>query len=250
MHQIIPAEKSLIVAMDVDGAWFYDLMAALELVESIGAVKFGFFQSNTGLESCVELARSTLGDIPIIYEYQRIGSGVGEAGSKFAKTLKRAGINAVIIYPFTGPKIQENWTKCLQDEGLGVFIGGVMTHANFLVSEDGYVADEAVLKIYALAIEQGIEHFIIPGNKLQWVEKIKTFLDHELGPGNYVLCGNGLIRQGGDLLRCLTLVDNKLHAIIGSAIYGHKKIEDMRKAAVLLSNQLQRWGTEGQIALG
>jgi len=240
MQKIIPAPKSLIVAMDVDGAWFYDLMAALELVESIGAVKFGFFQSNTGLESCVELARCTLGNIPIIYEHQRIGSGVPEAASKFAKTLKRAGVDAVIIYPFTGPKVQENWTKSLQDEGLAVFIGGVMTHDTFLVSEGGYVADEAVLKIYSLAIEQGIDHFLVPGNKLHWVKSIKNLLDHELGPGKYVLCGNGFIRQGGDLFSCLELVGNQLHAIIGSAIYEHKSIEEMRKAAVLLSNQLQR----------
>jgi len=240
MQQIIPAEKSLIVAMDVDGAWFYDLMAALELVESIGAVKFGFFQSNTGLESCVELARNTLGNIPIIYEHQRIGSGVPESASKFAKTLKRAGIDAVIIYPFTGPKVQEHWTKSLQDEGLVVFVGGVMTHGNFLVSEGGYVADEAVLKIYSLAIEQGVDHFLVPGNKLPWVKSIKTLLDQELGQENYVLCGNGFIRQGGDLLSCLELVGNRLHAIIGSAIYEHKSIEEMRKAAVLLSNQLQR----------
>lgn len=242
MQHIIPSDKSLIVAMDVDGAWFYDLMAALELVESIGAVKFGFFQSNTGLESCVELARTTLGDIPIIYEHQRIGSGIDEAGSKFAKTLRRAGIDAVIIYPFTGPKVQENWTKSLQDEGLGVFVGGVMTHGNFLVSEGGYVADEAVLKIYSLAVKLGIEHFLVPGNKLPWVKKIKTLLDQELGPGKYALCGNGFIRQGGDLMGCLDLVGNKLHAIIGAAIYEHKSIEEMRKAAVLLSNQLQRGG--------
>jgi hypothetical protein len=244
MKHIIPAEKSLIVAMDVDGAWFYDLMTALELVESIGAVKFGFFQSNTGLESCVELARNTLGAIPIIYEHQRIGSGVAEAGAKFAKALKRAGVDAVIIYPFTGPKIQEHWTKSLQDEGLGVFIGGVMTHGSFLVSEGGYVADEAVLKLYSLAIEQGINHFLVPGNKLHWVKSIKTLLDQELGPDNYALCGNGFIRQGGDLLSCLDLVDNKLHAIIGTAIYEHRNIEEMRKAAVLLSNQLQGGLTE------
>ncbi len=242
VQQIIHADKSLIVAMDVDGAWFYDLVAALELVENIGAVKFGFFQLNIGLESCIELVRNTLGDVPIIYEHQKIGSGVTEAGSKFAKTLKRAGVDAVIIYPFTGPKIQEDLTKSLQDEGLGVFVGGVMTHGNFLVSEGGYVADEAVLKIYSLAIEQGVEHFLVPGNKLHWAKSIKTLLDHELGPGEYALCANGLIRQGGDLLSCMELVDSRFHAIIGSAIYDHKNIEDMRKAAVLISNQLQRVG--------
>lgn len=228
--------------MDVDGAWFYDLVAALELVESIGAVKFGFFQLNTGLESSVELARCTLGNIPIIYEHQKIGSGVTESGSKFAKTLKRAGVDAVIIYPFTGPKIQQDWTKSLLDEGLGVLIGGVMTHEKFLVSEGGYIADEAVLKIYSLAISQGVTHFLIPGNKLHWTTRIKALLDEELGPRNYALCGNGFIRQGGDLARCMSLVDNKMHAIIGSAIYEHKNIEDMRKAAVMISNQLQQGG--------
>ena len=239
VQAIMQGERSLIVAMDVDGAWFYDLVAALELVESIGAVKFGFFQLNSGLESCVDLVRSTLGDIPIIYDYQKIGSGVTDSGAKFAKTLKMAGVGAVIIYPFAGPKIQEVWTKILQDEGLHVLVGGMMTHLNFLVSEGGYVADEAVLKIYSLAIAQGVEHFLVPGNKLSWVTRIKTLLDRELGTGNYVLCANGLIRQGGDLSRCLEVVDNQLHAIIGAGIYEHKNIEDMRKAAILISKQLQ-----------
>ncbi len=240
LRHIIPAEKSLVVAMDVEGAWFYDLVTALELVESIGAVKFGFLQLNTGLESCVELARGTLGEIPIIYEHQKIGSGVTDGDFKFAKTLKRAGIDAVIIYPFTGPTTQHDWTKSLQDEGLAVLIGGVMTHEKFLVSEEGYVADEAVLKMYSLAMAQGVEHFVIPGNKLPWVTRIKKLLDAELGPGRYVLYGNGFVRQGGDLLSCLNAVDHKLHAIIGSAIYQYKNVEDMRKAALLFSNQLHR----------
>lgn len=239
MKLVIPAEKSLIVAMDVDGAEFYDLVAALELVEGVGAVKFGFFQLNTGLESCVDLARSTLGNVPIIYDHQKIGSGTTDTGSKFAKTLQRAGVDAVIIYPLTGPTIEEKWIKSIQDEGLSVLVGGVMTHSNFLTSEGGYVADEAVFKIYSVAIEQGVEHFLVPGNKLSWVTRIKTLLDRELGPGKYVLYGNGFIQQGGDILRCMELVDNRLHIIIGSAIYQHKNIEDMRKAAVLISNQLQ-----------
>jgi orotidine-5'-phosphate decarboxylase len=238
-HNIMHADKSLIVAMDVDGAWFYDLVAALELVESIGAVKFGFFQLHTGLESCVELVRCTLGDIPIIFEHQKIGSGMTEAGSKFAKTLKRAGVEAVIIYPLTGPTIQKDWIKSLQDEDLCVVVGGVMTHDNFLVSEGGYIADEAVLKIYSSAIDQGVEHFLVPGNKLPWVRKIKSLLDQELGPDKYVLLGNGFLRQGGDLMECLEVANNRLHAIIGTAIYEHRNIEDMRKEAVSLSNQLQ-----------
>lgn len=235
---VIPAEQSLIIAMDVDGAWFYDLVTALELIEGIGAVKFGFLQLNTGLESCVELARDTLGDIPILYEHQKIGSGVTDGDFKFAKTLKRAGVDAVIIYPFTGPTTQENWTRSLLDEGLGVLIGGVMTHEKFLASEGGYVADEAVRRIYSLAISQGVEHFVIPGNKLHWVTQIKALLDTELGSGKYVLYGNGFIRQGGDLGSCMAITGNNLHAVIGSAIYAHKNVEDMRKAALALSNQL------------
>lgn len=238
IRNIIPTELSLIVAMDVDGAWFYDLVSALELIEGIGAVKFGFLQLNTGLESCVELARETLGDIPILYEYQKIGSGVTDGDLKFAKTLRRAGVDAVIIYPFTGPTTQEELTRSLQDEGLTVLIGGVMTHERFLVSEGGYIADEAVLKIYSLAIAQGVEHFVLPANKLPWVTDIKHLLDTELGPGKYTLYGNGFVRQGGNLTTCMDLVGNRLHAIIGSAIYSHHNVEDMRKAALAFSNQL------------
>jgi orotidine-5'-phosphate decarboxylase len=95
-----------------------------------------------------------------------------------------------------------------------------MTHPKFLVSEGGYVADEAVERIYRLACENGVNHFVVPGTKINWVKKIRQILEEKLGKGNFVLYAPGFISQGGDISECGQAAGDEWHAIVGSAIYG------------------------------
>jgi orotidine-5'-phosphate decarboxylase len=231
-QRIIPVKKSVIVAADVEN--LYDLVKLTRSVgglSGIGGIKIGMTTMiPDGVERAVNAIRENI-NTEIIFDYQKGGNDIPDMGAKFAKQLKKAGIDAAIIFPFAGPATQTEWTKALIGEGLPVLTGGIMTHKQFLVSEGGYIADDAPERIYRLACRLGVRHFVVPGNKIEWVKKIRAILVEELGEGNFVLYAPGFITQTGDINECGQAAGDEWHAIVGSAIYQKKTIEDMRAAA-------------------
>src|SRR3989344_2735929 len=122
--------------------------------------------------------------------------------AEFAQKIKNAGCDAVILFPFAGPETQARWTEACQEAQLDVLIGGVMTHDKFLVSEGGYVSDDASEKIFRLACRQGVYRFVVPGTKVDWVKRLRAMLDAELGASCFDLYAPGFITQGGDISEC------------------------------------------------
>lgn len=240
MNQIIGSKKSVIVAADVEE--FGDLVRlalAVKGVNGIGGIKVGFSLGIDGLAGMVKEVKAILGhDFPVIYDHQKAGNDIPDMGAVFARKLKNAGVKAAILFPFTGPATQEAWTKSCFDEGLEVLTGGMMTHKKFLVSEGGYIADEAVEKIYRLACKLGVKHFVVPGNKIEWVKKIRPWLVEELGEGNFVLYAPGFITQGGDISECGQAAGSYWHAIVGSAIYGKNNSEEMKQVAITVTSKI------------
>jgi hypothetical protein len=113
-----------------------------------------------------------------------------------------------------------------------------MTHPKVLVSEGGYIADEAPERIFRLAAKLGVRHFVVPGNKLRWVQKLRAILVEELGEGNFTLYAPGFITQGGDLSECGLVAGKEFHGIVGSGIYNKETVEAMRAAALQCTSQL------------
>jgi hypothetical protein len=140
-------------------------------------------------------------------------------GGQFAKMLKRAGVDAAILFPHSGPATQWEWTKACQGEGLRILVGLAMTHSQFLVSEGGYISDDAPVRAFELACAQGVTDFVVPGTKLAWVTKLRGVLDEKLGHGEYDLYAPGFISQGGDISECARAAGLRFHAIVGSALY-------------------------------
>jgi len=164
-----------------------------------------------------------------------IWTQIHKKGKGFAEDLKKAGVSAVILFPFAGPETQTVWTKACFEAGLQVLTGGIMTHPKFLVSEGGYIADEAPERIFRLACELGVNHFVVPGNKLDWVRKLRNVLIEVLGEGNYALLAPGFIAQNGDISECGAVAGDNWHAIVGSGIY---KAENIREAATMITKQI------------
>jgi orotidine-5'-phosphate decarboxylase len=246
-ERIIPSKKSVIVAADVLNIRDFRKLAMGTIgVPGISAIKFGFTLGLDGIKRAVDVVHNINAGITSclsLYDHQKAGNDIPAMGAKFAWKLKKAGIDAVILFPFTGPVTQTEWTKACQGEGLKVITGGIMTHQQFLVSEGGYIADDAPERIYTLAADKlGVRHFVVPGNKLHWVQKIKTLLDELLGPGMYVLYGPGFVKQGGDVTECGRIAGDEFHAIIGSAIYGSDEmlnpVRIMKANACQLTSQL------------
>lgn len=239
-ERIIPSDKSVIVAADVSNLKrLADLAEGMKGVNGIGGFKLGFTLAMEDLTLAASAVRNKLGeDFPIIYDHQKAGNDIPDMGEPFAKALKEARVGTAILFPLAGPATQEAWTKACFNEGLQVITGGIMTHPQFLVSEGGYIADEAVERIYRLACKLGVRHFVVPGNKIGWVTKIRAWLVEELGEGNFVLYAPGFITQKGDISECGLAAGNKWHAIVGSAIYKQSTIAEQRQAAIAVTSQI------------
>lgn len=240
MNRIIAARRSVIVAADVTSLRdLYFLCKGVTGISEIGAIKLGFSIGLKGLEKATEVVRMNLGEsFPVIYDHQKGGNDIPDVGEQYAEILRISGVDAAILFPFAGPATQEAWIKSCSDVGLEVITGGIMTHPKFLVSEGGYIPDDVPEKIYRLACGLGVRHFVVPGNKINWVKKIREIIMGELGEEDFVLYAPGFITQGGDISECGQAAGDEWHAIVGSAIYKKKTLEERRQAAITATRQI------------
>lgn len=233
---LIPRQKSVIVAADVEAKKFPELVKGTCLVQGIGGYKVGFeLGLEKGLPWVVGTVREQTG-LPVIYDHQKAGNDIPETGSNFARVCKKSGVDAIILFPFTSPTTELRWIKESQNAGLTVLVGGHMTHEKFLRSEGGFIADEAPERIYSLAAENGVRNFVVPGNKVEYVEKYRSLLENMLGPDNFALYAPGFITQKGEISEFAKIAGNRWHAIVGSAIY---KAENITDAAEQITGQIK-----------
>ncbi|OGL40113.1 hypothetical protein A3J32_01265 [Candidatus Saccharibacteria bacterium RIFCSPLOWO2_02_FULL_46_7] len=224
-ERIISADKSVVFAADVKPEKFEPVVSELAGVEGLGGVKTGFEVAlGIGLRTATELVRAANERLVNVYDHQKAGNDIPETGKNFARAMRRAGVDAAILFPFTGPKTQERWTKELQDVGVAVIVGAEMTHEQIRASEQGYVLDAAFMRMYANAIKMGVNNFVVPGNKPDRVAEYKDFFDKEIGEGQYSLWAPGFISQGGDVSETGKVAGPNWHAIVGGAIYNAENV--------------------------
>ena len=227
-ERIIQADRSVIVAADVQAEKLSKLVESTYLVEGIGGYKVGLALAlEKGLPNIVDLILYHT-DLPVIYDHQKAGNDIPAMGATFAKVCSKAGVDAVILFPFAGPKTEKDWIQACQDQGLGVIVGAHMTQPNFLASEDGFIADESPDRIFTLAVEEGVRDFVVPGNKVEYVQHYKELFDNLLGIGNFTLYAPGFVTQGGEISEFAAIAGSQWHTIVGSGIYN---AEDMTFAA-------------------
>ncbi len=126
------------------------------------------------------------------------------------------------------------------ESGLAVLVGGEMTQDGFLVSGGGYVADEAPEQIYRRAVQHGVRDFVVPGNRIEAVEKYRSVITDEISKqdnvGQYpVLYAPGFIKQGGVISDTGKVAGPNFHAIVGG---GFVKATDVEAAAREFTSQL------------
>jgi len=141
------------------------------------------------------------------------------------------GVDAVILFPFTGLETEKAWIKACKKAILGVIVGGEMTHKGFLESEGGFISEKESLKIYEFAAKEKINDFVVPGNKPEQIKLYKEFL--EARGVNPVFYSPGLIAQGGSMTESAKVAGENWHAIVGRALYNandvHKAAKEMVK---------------------
>jgi len=232
MGGIIKQDRSVVPACDVqDLGGLEKLVKATAGVEGIGAYKVGFELVITyGLPAVVESIKA-ITDLPVIYDHQKAATDIPDTGAKFARACKAAKVDAVILFPLTGPKTEDAWIGACKKEKLGVIVGGEMTHPGFKESEGGYIEDSACTEIYKRASKQGIRDFVIPGNRLDRIKVYRDLLD-DVKP---VFYSPGLVAQGGKITDSAKAAGDRWHAIVGRGIYQAK---DMEAAARELTKEL------------
>ncbi len=227
--QIIKLNKSIIPSCDVsDLAKLKTLVKETCSVKGIGAYKIGLeLCLPYGIPAVVDAIRKYT-NLPIIYDHQKAATDIPDLGKKFAKAVK--GVNAVILFPFTGPETEKAWIKACKKEKLGVIVGGEMTHKAFLETDGGFISDKEALKIYEIAAKEKINDFVVPGNKPEKIKLYKAFLEARgIKP---VFYSPGLIAQGGNIAEGAKAAGNSWHAIIGRALYNAKDINKAAKEMV------------------
>ena len=225
-ERIIGLDKSVIVAADVEASKLSKLVEETCIVEGIGGYKVGLSLAlEEGLARVVGTVKDHT-DLPVI----------PAMGAEFARVCKQSGVDAVILFPFAGEATERDWIKACQDKKLGVLVGAHMTQPKFLWSEGGSLADEAPERIFTIAAQEGVTDFVVPGNKVESVNRYRTLFESILGKGNFTLYAPGFITQGGEISDFAKAAGDKWHAIVGGAIY---KAVDMRGAAGQMTRQIK-----------
>ena len=134
-------------------------------------------------------------DKPIIYDHQKAATDIPATGALFAETVAAAGVDEAILFPQAGPETLTAWIDALGTARVKTIVGGVMTHAAYLVSEGGFIADEAVTRMYRIAIENGVSRFVVPLTKPELTEQL--YRDAGM-TADHRFYSPGLGRQGGD----------------------------------------------------
>ncbi len=234
MKSIIGMDKSVIPACDVSTLEELEgIVKATAEVEKIGGYKVGFSLGlGFGLGKVVGLIRK-YSDKAIIYDHQKAGTDIPNMGENFAKVCKEAGVDAVILFPQAGPETEKAWIKAAKGAGLGVIVGGEMTHPAYLKADNGFIADDSPKRMYEVAVDEGITDFVVPGNKPEKIAEYKQLFESRgIEP---VLYSPGLVAQGGKISESGKAAGNKWHAIVGRGIY---QALDKKKAGVELTSKL------------
>jgi orotidine-5'-phosphate decarboxylase len=91
-----------------------------------------------------------------------------------------------------------------------------MTHPAYSVSEGGFITDEGAEEMYKIAARAGIQDFVVPGNKVDIIKKIKEIVIAEgVSP---IFYSPGFAAQGGKIPEAVQAAGNNYHAIVGRAI--------------------------------
>jgi len=239
MNSLISRPKSVIPACD-----FTSLPKLGEIVEGtkevagIGGYKIGSILGLTwGLRQVTHVIRE-LTSLPIIYDHQKGGTDIPQLGSEFASVLRHAQVDAAILFPFGGRITEQDWIKALQDQEIHVIVGGEMTQGEFFAKNDGYIADDAPLRMFDVAIKEGVRDFVVPGNKPEAVEGYRIYFERMLPNETVTLYAPGFITQGGDISETGKAAGDNWHAIVGTALYTQPDVESIRAKAIELTAQL------------
>ncbi len=232
------ASHGILPALDMDS--LDEMARVVELttrIEGVIGYKLGLTATlRLGLEGAVQLLRAVT-DLPLIYDHQKAGPDVPDMAAKFAATCHAAGVDGVILFPVAGPRAVREFVGGALKHHLLPLVGGDLPLPDYNASGGGFIADDALERIFALALEIGARHFIVPANKPEKVRRHAETLTRALARPSLFLPGIGPL--GGSIAETFGQAPGcNLYAVIGRAIYG---VPDPVEAAKLLAGEALRF---------
>ena len=166
-----------------------------------------------------------LTDLPIIYDHQKYGTDIPElSGGDIVDGFKKMGFDGLIIFPFAGINTLRAIIEGCERTDLLPIVGGEMTHPGFLVSEGGYIADDAPTRIYLDAAHLGVDTFVVPGTKIDKIKEYAVLIGDMVPNPRFMFPGIGK-GQGGDIAEAFKAAfPYSCSAIVGRGIYAAKDI--------------------------
>lgn len=219
-------EHGIIVACDVEFEKLHEILENTYSIEGIVGYKIGAnLAIEYGLKNVVKEIKKY--GLPVIYDHQKAGTDIPRMAEPFSKACKNSGISGVIIFPQAGPESEVAFIEAIRKNGMVPMVGGEMTHQAYLVEDGGFIRDDAPAAMYDIAAKNGVEYFILPGNKIEAIKKYHLQIVSTINEPKY--CMPGIGRQGGSIENVFSILRGySAYAIIGSSIY---EADDIEKAA-------------------
>ncbi len=175
MKNLISGNSGLLVSCDfVSEDKLREVVSKTCEIEGVVGYKLGFLLGySNGLRTGPRIIREYTTK-HIMYDHQKAGTDTTFMGVDFAKLMKDSGMDSVILFPFTGPFVEDKWIDECRKNDLGVLVGGDMTVEGFRESEGGFMCDIGIKRIYEIGVKNGLEDFVIPRDDTNFALEIKN----------------------------------------------------------------------------
>lgn len=226
---IIQRERSLILDCDFDAGLNDVIVRDTSDLDCVGGYRIGFkMDLSYGLPKTVEITRK-YSSKPIIYE--RPGIDTLESGMEFIRALRKAGVDAVILFPQAGHEAERAWIEAALERDLGVIIGRPPAHHKCLKSQGGYLLDEAIMKTALNAADSGVRDFAVTGSDPAEIREMrKALVSKGIEP---VFYSQDFLEEGGYMTDLAKAAGNRWHAMV--KFYA---LPDLRKSVLGYASKL------------
>ncbi|MFO7872626.1 MAG: orotidine 5'-phosphate decarboxylase / HUMPS family protein [Candidatus Undinarchaeales archaeon] len=208
---------AIIPSLDLNLEDATDLLSDLADVEDkIAAYKVSSLQVlEMGLEKVLEELRAYT-SLPLIYDHQKACTDIPAIVTNQVDAVASLGIDSFIAVPQgAGSKSLENFVKASKKNKIIPVVLLEMTHPG----ANDYLKENTPSKVFDKAVELGVKHFVVPGNKTEKINQYRCWADK--GNKNIRLLSPGIGAQGGTAEAAVKAgVD---YPIIGRAIYTAEK---------------------------
>ncbi|MBM3485430.1 MAG: orotidine 5-phosphate decarboxylase [Alphaproteobacteria bacterium] len=220
LHDVtLRASHGVMPALDADSVdEIARIVAATTRIPGIVAYKLGLTATlRLGLEGAIRMLRRET-DLPLIYDHQKAGPDVPDMAAKFAATCRAAGADGLILFPVAGPRAVDAFVGGAIANRLCPVVGGELPLADYVVSGGGYIADDALTRIFERAIDKGADHFVVPANDPEKVARLARFLRERIDEPSLFLPGIGAL--GGSIGGSFKEATGcRAYAVVGRTIY-------------------------------